>query len=175
MSLKKNKIYNQFLQCPSCLHQTHIKGFKDLQKQSFKIYINLRPKKKTKQRNKENSSEDEYHELKSSRRSKYLIITSRKFNNKIKNLIIKKKDGSTKILKYKQNREVVMRADQVIEDGDGNRLSESDSMMITISKHERFLLRRAPFPTCVLIIDEVKFGRIFYFYFIFNMLLVLFV
>lgn len=157
------------------MHQTHIKGFKDLQKQSFKIYINLRPKKKTKQRNKENSSEDEYHELKSSRRSKYLIITSRKFNNKIKNLIIKKKDGSTKILKYKQNREVVMRADQVIEDGDGNRLSESDSMMITISKHERFLLRRAPFPTCVLIIDEVKFGRIFYFYFIFNMLLVLFV
>lgn len=175
MSLKKNKIYNQFLQCPSCLHQTHIKGFKDLQKQSFKIYINLRPKKKTKQRNKENSSEDEYHELKSSRRSKNLIITSRKFNNKIKNLIIKKKDGSKKILKYKQNREVVMRADQVIEDGDGNRLSESDSMMITISKHERFLLRRAPFPTCVLIIDEVKFGRIFYFYFIFNMLLVLFV
>lgn len=154
------------------MHQTHIKGFKDLQKQSFKIYINLRPKKK---KNKENSSEDEYHELKSSRRSKNLIITSRKFNNKIKNLIINKKDGSTKILKYKQNREVVMRADQVIEDGDGNRLSESDSMMITISKHERFLLRRAPFPTCVLIIDEVKFGRIFYFYFIFNMLLVLFV
>lgn len=113
--------------------------------------------------------------MKSSRRSKNLIITSRKFNNKIKNLIIKKKDGSKKILKYKQNREVVMRADQVIEDGDGNRLSESDSMMITISKHERFLLRRAPFPTCVLIIDEVKFGRIFYFYFIFNMLLVLFV
>lgn len=113
--------------------------------------------------------------MKSSRRSKNLIITSRKFNNKIKNLIIKKKDGSTKILKYKQNREAVMRADQVIEDGDGNRLSESDSMMITISKHERFLLRRAPFPTCVLIIDEVKFGRIFYFYFIFNMLLVLFV
>lgn len=113
--------------------------------------------------------------MKSSRRSKYLIITSRKFNNKIKNLIIKKKDGSTKILKYKQNREAVMRADQVIEDGDGNRLSESDSMMITISKHERFLLTRAPFPTCVLIIDEVKFGRIFYFYFIFNMLLVLFV
>lgn len=113
--------------------------------------------------------------MKSSRRSKNLIITSRKFNNKIKNLIINKKDGSTKILKYKQNREVVMRADQVIEDGDGNRLSESDSMMITISKHERFLLTRAPFPTCVLIIDEVKFGRIFYFYFIFNMLLVLFV
>lgn len=168
MSLKQNKIYNQFSQCPSCLHQTHIKGFKDLQKQSFKIYINLRPKKK-------NSSEDEYHDLKSSRRSKNLIITSRKFNKKIKNLIIKKKDGSTKILKYKQNREVVMRADQVIEDGDGNRLSESDSMMITISKHERFLLTRAPFPTCVLIIDEVKFGRIFYFYFIFNMLLVLFV
>lgn len=113
--------------------------------------------------------------MKSSRRSKNLIITSRKFNNKIKNLIINKKDGSTKILKYKQNREVVMRADQVIEDGDGNRLSESDSMMITISKHERFLLTRAPFPTCVLIIDEVKFGRLFYFYFIFNMLLVLFV